>query len=154
MRVLASQLHECFLVDRHSFTLSAMFLHPERYLLSLLPSTPRITLGQIYVSPPAFCVDNRRTVFHIHATQLCQAQRTLLHGRLLLRAHQAKHKPGQQVSRLTLSRPMVNSTSIVFRSVIPILPHRGMFSKCVGNRFTLPTGQEGSKKAPKRLLFF
>ena len=46
MRVLASLLHECFPVDRHSVRLWAMFLHPERYLLLLLPSTARITLGQ------------------------------------------------------------------------------------------------------------
>ena len=49
---------------------------------------------------------------------------------------------------------MVNSTSIFFGAVVPIFPQRGMFSKCAGNRFTLPTGQEGSKKAPKRLLLF
>ena len=63
MRVLASLLHECFPVDRHSVRLWAMFLHPERYLLLLLPSTARITLGQMHLSPPAFCVDNRRTIF-------------------------------------------------------------------------------------------
>ena len=48
MRMLASQLHECFLVDRHGFTQSRCFHYRSAIcFLSCLPSILRITRGKL-----------------------------------------------------------------------------------------------------------